>query len=787
MFEPVSKYIRSFLLLAFVCGCQYAFAQNVLADIKTQFNSYNTERLQEKLFVHTDKTVYTIGEILWFKIYEVDGFLNTPLSLSKIAYVEIISNESKPVLQAKIALDSGNGNGSFLLPASLKTGNYMLRAYTNWMKNFYPAFYFETPVTILNVDKKPDQQATKQHQVFVDFFPEGGNLVAGINSKLAFKITDETGHGLEGKGKITDQQNRTVASFSSFKFGMGNVNFTPVDGNAYKAIVETVNGAKEVQLPAFSKNGFAMELSENGDQLSVRVKTNSKAENNIYLVAQTRQLLKISLEQTLANGEAVFSFKKAELNDGISQITIFNHKKQAVCERLYFKSPKDILQLNVQSSSTFNTRKQVDIKVDANTQQSADLSVSVFLIDSLQAQPENNILSYLWLSSDLKGYIESPEFYFENTTFSAQAADNLMLTQGWRRFNWNDITENKKPQINFLPELEGHIINGQLSTKNNSQKKGNITAYLSVPGEDFKFVNTISSADGKLIFNVPPFHGRQQVVVQTNNLSDSNYRVDIADAFSTSYSERIIPAFNTSSVNKKELLVRTIGSQAQHSFYPARSRSFLPPDDNDSLLFYGRADKTYITDDYTRFPTMEEVMREYVKEVRVKKNNNHFYYEVFNSPHITHFTENPFVFIDGVPVFNIDKIIEMDPLKIKKIDVVSRAHYLSTVPMNGIVNYSTYNGDLDGFQMDPNALVIDYDGLQLQREFYSPQYKNSNDTRTPDFRNVLYWDPSLKLLKQQQHFSFYTSDVPGRYMVVVQGISADGKAGTGTTVFNVVK
>ena len=124
----------------------------------TQFEAYNNINYQEKVFLHTDKTVYTTGEILWFKAYITNATDNNFSSLSSICYVEVFSSDKKPLLQAKIDIDSGRGNGSFVIPSFIRTGNYLIRAYTNWMKNFDPSFYFEQPLTIINTGKKPRLQ-----------------------------------------------------------------------------------------------------------------------------------------------------------------------------------------------------------------------------------------------------------------------------------------------------------------------------------------------------------------------------------------------------------------------------------------------------------------------------------------------------------------------------------------------------------------------------------------------------------------------------------------------------
>jgi hypothetical protein len=141
--------------------------------------------------------------------------------------------------------------------------------------------------------------------------------------------------------------------------------------------------------------------------------------------------------------------------------------------------------------------------------------------------------------------------------------------------------------------------------------------------------------------------------------------------------------------------------------------------------------------------------------------------------------------VDGVPIFDMNKVIAYNPLKIKKAEVVTRKYFINTLAADGILSYSTYKGDLDGFQFDPGTIELSYDGLQLAREFYSPQYisQEQKQSRLPDYRNVLYWSPQIT--GNNATLSFYTSDVKGKYVAVVQGIDADGKAGYSTTQFEV--
>ena len=183
---------------------------------------------------------------------------------------------------------------------------------------------------------------------------------------------------------------------------------------------------------------------------------------------------------------------------------------------------------------------------------------------------------------------------------------------------------------------------------------------------------------------------------------------------------------------------------------------------------------------------MEEVMREYVPGVMVRKRKDGFHFLVLDNVRKTLFQEDPLVLLDGVPVFDIDKIMAFDPLKVKKLEVITNRYFLGPFNFPGIVSYTTYTGDLAGFQLDPRSVTLDYEGLQSQRIFYSPAYDNQKqrENRMPDRRNLLFWAPQVKLDKEgKSHVEFYTSDLVGNYAVVIEGLSTNGYSGSTTSSF----
>ena len=763
----------------------------VIQEVQNSFNLYKQSALQEKIFVHTDKNIYLPGEILWFKVYCVDGNDHKPLNLSKVVYVDILDNNQNAVIQTKVSMKNGIGDGSVYIPVTVTNGNYKFRAYTNWMKNFSPDYYFEKIISFVNPLRSPDPITETTANYNVQFFPEGGNLVAGINSKLAFKATDQNGEGVTVKGVVINQHNDTSAKFQSLKFGMGNFSFTPVAGNTYKAIIYIGdNKPFTKELPQINDRGYVMKVSDNGGgQLDVTVTSASNISEPIYLFAHTRQEIKVAESGITNNGTAHFTIEKNTLGEGISHITVFNNAKQPVCERLFFKQPAKKLLIDASTDQQqYDLRKKVNVDVSAKDGEgkalNAELSMAIYRVDSLQTVDPLDIVNYLWLSSELKGFIETPGYYFKNEDAETSAAlDNLMLTQGWRRFQWNQVLENKTPGFNFLPEYNGHIITAKIVNTENGAPAKEIVTYLGIPGKRVQLYTAVSDSTGHLLYPTKDFFGPNEIIVQTNALKDSTYRIDVASPFSEQYSKTAIPKFYFDPGMAKSLQEHSLGIQVLNIYSGSKIKRFYDPL-VDSSAFYGKPFKTYKLDDFTRFTTMEEDLREYVSEDNIVNQRGSFHIKVLNDRGFL--DGDPLVLVDGIPVFNINKIFTIDPLKVRKLEVVPFRYFYGPSISEGVFSFTTYKGDLGGVELDPRTVVVDYEGLQLHREFYSPVYDSETQisARVPDFRNLLYWSPSV-IANGKGAVSFYTSDQRGKYLGVIQGITDKGAAGSQYFTFSV--
>jgi hypothetical protein len=764
-------------------------------------DNYNMQRqgvFAERIYAHTDKELYVAGEIAWFKLYCVNSIDFRPVNLSKVAYVEILDATNKPVEQAKIEMLELGGAGSFYLPVTLETGNYILRAYTSWMKNSGPDVFFEKQITIVNTLKSPPGISVDSTLIHASFFPEGGNLVVGLRSKIAIKTYDKRGAALPLSGIIISSKADTIVRFSVGDRGIANFELTPQQGERYTAVLMTAsNKSVRKQLPDAYEEGYVMRVSGSDAQalkVDVEYKFKDGFNKPVYLVVHDRKAISIA-ERSVTNspGTASFAIGRDRLGKGIQYLTIFDEAGQPKCERLIFNGVPPMLPVTVATAKgDYVTRDKVELAIKGSALGSNNLSVSVYADETGDA-PGNDIQSYFWLESELPGSLTQATSYLAGRN-SPEAMDNLLLTEGWRKFDWNAVKQNAKPVLKYAPEYHGQIITARVTTLSGAVPKHKVDVYLSIPGSKAKLFMSETDANGIAYFEVKDYYRLGDVYPQIIDSYDSTLKVQLLSPYyeeavvggKTNVSDEIYP--NTVSIPEIPLSRKNIGMQVQNLYVGDSMQHFVPVRIKDTLPFFGRAEYVYNLDDYTRFTTMEEVLREYVVAVNVGVKNTKLQLKIFNAIKNDFAEDNVLVMLDGVVLKDKNKIFEYDPLKIKKIEVVPQAYVLNAVRFEGVVNFTTYEEVFDGYELDPGLLSIDYDGLQLQRSFYAPEYgsKERLDSKLPDFRNTLYWNPFLRTDKEgNTNLSFYTGDVPGNYRVVIQGINPAGGLISTSTTFTV--
>ncbi len=466
----------------------------------------------QKVYLHTDKDSYLAGERIWFKAYVVDVAQHRPAGRLTNLNIELVSLAGDYVDLSLLPLEQGLAYGDILLPDSMHEGNYILRAYTDLMRNFDSRYYFTKQITVRNPmeDRFISRGELRQNRRFNDeleerardyqfaFFPEGGDLLEGIESRVAFKAANALGAGVSASGVVSDSHGREVARFETVHDGMGSFTLLPEPGVSYSALVRFGDGSEETHaLPAPRQAGYTLSAGIRGNELWVRGQGRSMltvVPSDISLLVHTRGRIQYFQEVDLANMAFETRIPLRELTDGVTHITLFEGK-QAVAERLVFIHEQG-------TGEVVFSPTEEGLQLAFDTRTGAPGSYSVAIVEAFGQEDglhEKNIASYLLLTSDLDGLIPDPAYYLSDNPKAREAADLLMMTHGWRRFEWEQIAARAFPELVYQ-EAEGLVVSGKIESLSRSHTFGGVEVRMTTASDGRRGYTTESDREGNFRF-----------------------------------------------------------------------------------------------------------------------------------------------------------------------------------------------------------------------------------------------------------------------------------------------
>lgn len=488
------------IIFTFLLGLimQPAFASgggSPVNEITEHLKSFTSFSQPHKVYLHLDKSGYQAGETIWFKVYLFDGVSHMPDNDTTNVFVELINSDGKAMDMKILLADDGFAKGEIELSSELPDGNYVLRAYTGWMRNFSEDYFFTQYLYIENKDYENMipridvlknrvfnwrlNRRTNNHEVA--FFPEGGDLLAGTNNRVAFKVVDMLGRGQDAKGEITDGSGTVVASFRTGFSGIGVFEIKPEPGQSYSASVSVDGGRHSTyDFPDVLYEGYSLRIDQNDGKIDVRIMSTLKQDDPLYskqliLIANSRGMPQFGNSFSVSDSKIETSIDKSLFSSGIVQFTLFTENYIPVAERLIFVDNDDQLTFSPQINAlNLDGQDYIDLQITISDHRGNPVAGNFsFSAVTGQENPDfqnKDILSYLLLSSDLKEMIIDPYVYLQED--ADITADHLLLTYGWRRFEWDKVLAGELPDIS-IPPLTGLAIAGRLLDPANNEPLNN--------------------------------------------------------------------------------------------------------------------------------------------------------------------------------------------------------------------------------------------------------------------------------------------------------------------------
>ncbi len=815
----MKQHFLLFAVIASVCASLQA-QTGAIADSVAKFFAYHQGAVQEKLYITTDKPYYEAGDTLWFRGSLVCADQLSYLVKSNYIIVELLNRSDALVMRRKVLREGLCFQHNLPLGTQLQSGEYTLRAYTSWMRNFPDDFFFSRKITIVNRSdvqgnnlQGPSCHSNQQGPAFsIQFFPEGGARIANQRQRIAYKAEGADGYPIEVQGEVRDSKQQVVCSFKSEHDGMGTFWIPAADNRAERLLTAYVTATSvdldldqpatcECVLPRVEQQpAYALQITrQTPTELQYQVLANAAAQHqwkgdSLLLIAHGGSRLQCFLK--VAPGQQG-SLSLNNFRQGINHLVLATAQGQGLSRRLLFHQRPDFqveTQLDVNSSWKANSLVEIQLQVsDFLTQRPlrGDFSISVLDagyvnvgFDSLR----DNLSTYFLLTSDLPGYVHRPAAYFGSASVHL---DLLMLTHGWSRFATTQVFH--QPSLDFPNPLEQREwVSGLI--KHATSRKGNEIIRVSVVDT---LTNTFGSGtlDNEGRFFIDGLNYSDQSVLNLRVLSkwkNPQYVFDAPTFPAFSHKEPFLVNFPKfiSQVAQNELFIGRDGMRTvllQHVEVVDARKSKVPQFQGIMTERYRNAD--YLAENYDLYQydnaltlINELIEREWSLYVNPLSDSSDESLDTFR-PQLASVQWGPLgSFVIGsefyTSAFSAVGILERTrSCDIERIEVLDKDHNLID-PGSGkavlVVVTKPGSKKIDGTE-DNRFITHRTFGYTLPEYFYHPIYKQP-DFHEPDLRKTLAWEASFQTdVNGRATLAYYESDHIGPRAIIIEGITFNGR------------
>lgn len=761
---------------------------------------------QTKVYVHTDKPYYTLGDDIWFSVYVTNSSEHSAKSVSDLVYVTLEDENGYVFEERNIELDGRFGKGDFKIDSKIKPGKIVLKAFTNYMRNYDKEYIFSKEIPLLgkdNPEKHLDDPIRESNIRGMKFYPEGGELVAGLMSKVAFELPANR----KGEIELKNSKDETVLIIKPSAQGIGYFTFTPQVGESYYV---NLNGEKN-ELPKVRSKGYGLKINNlNHSNLFIDVEC-SKTVNldGAFIIGHIRG--EIFLKQdSLSGTSSRLKIDKSVLPDGVAQITLFTNGGKPVAERTIFLD-HPVNEIKVSSDIPYeylNRRQKADLSIQLRDGQdkAIDGDFSITVVDNSTVKGNKkatNIQSYMLLASEFSQYIDNPNQYFvDQSKKSKFLLDLQMMTKGWTRFKWEDMSNRNDPQIAFIPE-SGFTISGLVLYKGDpveanveliAMNESMIAEVIKTnPDGSFRItgIHFLPNTNLFLKASIPNFDPSKEgktedvrLVINSTNLADIETNNIIKYKGESSNEVLLEYVAISKSTQIQDSMYASMFIELEEVSISAKKMTRDQKLRIERGIVHSHYDSRIFMDsimEISPYKTVFEIVRDAIPGVQVVGNpgfDQRFRFR--GGSNTISGSLDAEVMIDGVRS-SIQSLNSINPTMIEFVDILKGLSSTSIYNApNGIVAIYTKQGSTeysDGLFSRPDYVAyLTHDGYYFAREFYHPDYGSGiAGNEKVDMRTTLYWNPRVTTESGNGSVGFYTADNVTDYLIEIQGLTKDGR------------
>ena len=777
--------IRNLFLLPLFFIALSGLAQNEITnekELKEKYAEYfNLNR--EAVYLHLNKSIFLPKENIWFAAYVVNQQQGLPALETTNLNVELYNSQGEHLKTKTLFINGGKGTGFFEMePGEYRPGNYFIKASTKYMNNFKEDLSFVANFKIAGQNEtsesKPDYE--------LHILPEGGHLLADVQNTLGIKLINSAGNGVKFKdAKIIGDDNQTITTFKSNRFGMGKASFTPESAKSYKLQLTTSNGdVINRNIEKAEETGLSLTSNFLKDKLIISLRTNektlSKIEKKDFLVAihKNGEMRQYKFQFPKGKTIAPIDISTDSLFSGVNTITIFNKDFQPLLERLIFNYSK-IKRVHVNAKKATKARDSLKIQLNSKLDsiKSNTLSVSVLPGNTNAYGTQQTILSEFLLEPHVKGEVENSAYYFRKKTDKRRRnydLDLLLLTQGWSKYSWNNIF-NEAPK-ELYPAEKGFTINGTVNDKKVSQDQ------LVFLQSDNSSLFEILQLDDNKSFKAKNLYLLDSAAVNIG-LAKKNNRIKKPAMYAT-----VLPQKNASELDEVFFKKKFENSGPKLGISNESIDSFIKKSEAlDTVVVKASSKtskeitqkmnpmgKTEIISEETGFTFFTSYLK--MRGFQVKRNVGSGELIILSQRMGRAYP--PIIFMDGVRLQNYNFLGQLHLSEIESVYInKTGGGIMGPTGIGGVIKIKTgenyTNKDSNKAYNDSTLEFITENGFASDKEFYAPKYRSYSNNLFEDY-GVIHWIGDT-FLNQDGNTSFKILDTQtSQIKIFVEGMTENG-------------
>ncbi len=763
-------------------------------------------RDQENVLISTDKPYYIAGDELWYSIRLVDDFSRHPEEGDRIVYVDLVTPGDSVTVHQTLPCVDGLASGRMDLPGYLPEGCYMIRGYTDWMRNFSDAGYSGKTILIHSDVKSSglsDGTTSVGDSIIMKFFPEGGNLLDGLNSAVGIHATDISGQGVMVNGSLTDERGREIARIATSALGIGKVNFKPRFGRNYYAKISYVNmraANHRYLFPEVSESGFKMAvLNQDRNMFTVNVEATPDLKNHgVILIIQAGGNSLYHEAFYLVGTEKTLLLQKSKFPAGPVQLNLFTLNGNLIGQRMiYIDHPNEYPLVTIKASKPeYDPAEQVDLQINLKDYfhhpVSAIMSVSVTANDMFDPVAYTDPVPEIMLQSEFFEGIQNPRYYFRDTTTATREdRDNLMLTLTHYKYDWRQF--NNESGFPYAKD-KTLPVSGTVYENKRVCDDCQVTLFPVTQGMNYR--NFTTDQDGKFKINIPGLFDSASFIVDITNRKgrkinghisvDREIHYKIGKSFrdctipvepeSIEKYDTVLQYVKTENEKIRTLMMKEIAISAKRIEEQPVSTKLIKSD------VYSNPDQVINLDDNKTINlTVTQILARYLTGFMITPDGQGNYKFLLHGPHSFNVqNESPLFIVDGVELGNSQAytiINSLNPNNIQRIEVFkdASAGYWGVRGADGVIAIFTKHGVSYNFGGEKNGhkKLFEISGFTPQANFRMVGEDSTSLAVTQ--RVTVYWAGNLSTGPDGNIELKFDNASNARFFTVhVQGITSDG-------------